>query len=53
MKTTYICTLPLSDRFRIYKAVKRYLLMVCMYDYTEMILALSGKLSDIDYILKG
>lgn len=53
MVTRYICTLPACDRFRIYKAVKRYLLLMGVYSYTEMLLALSGRVSDIDYILKG
>ena len=52
MNTRYICTLPLPDRFLIYKSVKRYLLLMGVYSYTDMLLALSGKLSDIDYILK-
>ena len=51
MKTSYICCLSASDRFRIYKAVKAFLISSGCYSYTEMILALSGRVSDIEYML--
>ena len=53
MKTRYICTLPARDRFRIYKAVKAYLLLMGVCNYENIVLALSGRVSDIDYIFTG